>query len=114
MLDDIFCRTGTSAPTMVGRRLDLVERLEFKFDQENSVLEVMVVVMVFSPMIKVFGVGGQDLATPDDVLVASVGADDVIHQMVKVFCVDKLRQAAAGAAQSSRLGDVLGQILRLV
>ena len=46
MLDDIFCRTGTSAPTMVGRRLDLVERLEFKFDQENSVLEVMVVVMV--------------------------------------------------------------------
>ena len=46
MLDDIFCRTGSSAPTMVGRRLDLVERLEFKFDQENSVLEVMVVVMV--------------------------------------------------------------------
>ena len=26
--------------------MDLVERLEFKFDQENSVLEVMVVVMV--------------------------------------------------------------------
>ena len=46
MLDDIFCRTGTSAPTMVGRRLDLVERLEFKFDQENSGLKVMVVVMV--------------------------------------------------------------------
>ena len=46
MLDDIFCRTGSSAPTMVGRRLGLVERLEFKFDQENSLLEVMVVVMV--------------------------------------------------------------------
>ena len=46
MLDDIFCRTGSSAPTMVGRRLGMVERLEFKFDQENSLLEVMVVVMV--------------------------------------------------------------------
>ena len=46
MLDDIFCRTGTSAPTMVGRRLDLVERLEFKFDQENSGLKVMVVMVV--------------------------------------------------------------------
>ena len=46
MLDDIFCRTGSSAPTMVGRRLGLLERLEFKFDQENSLLEVMVVVMV--------------------------------------------------------------------
>ena len=46
MLDDIFCRTGSSAPTMVGRRLGMVERLEFKFDQENSVIEVMVVVMV--------------------------------------------------------------------
>ena len=46
MLDDIFCRTGSSAPTMVGRRLGLVGMLEFKFDQENSLLEVMVVVMV--------------------------------------------------------------------
>ena len=46
MLDDIFRRTGSSAPTMVGRRLDRVERLEFKFDQENSGLKVMVVVMV--------------------------------------------------------------------
>ena len=31
---------------MVGRRLGLVGMLEFKFDQENSLLEVMVVVMV--------------------------------------------------------------------
>ena len=46
MLDDIFCRTGSSASTMVGRRLGLVGMLEFKFDQENSLLEVMVVVMV--------------------------------------------------------------------
>ena len=71
MLDDIFCRTGSSAPTMVGRRLGLLERLEFKFDQENSVMVGVIVAGMKSLRVEMHN--GREIVGP--VTVREAGVD---------------------------------------